>query len=86
MRRVIIALGLALASIGISIGFSAPANATPTPPGPGWVYQQTFGWPEACSSDGFGGRQAGQWVAYFCQEISPPSADAPGLIYLWVAH
>ncbi|HEY3608474.1 MAG TPA: hypothetical protein VGL06_13280 [Pseudonocardiaceae bacterium] len=86
MRRVITALGLALASICVAVGFSAPANATPTPPGPGWTYQATFGWPDACASAGFAGQQAGQWVAYECDEVDAPSWDAPGLIWLFVGH
>ncbi len=86
MRRVLIALGLALAGIGIAVGFSAPANATPTPPGPGWVYQNSFGWPDACSSAGYAGQQAGRWVEYECQEVGAPSWDAPGLFWLWVVY
>jgi hypothetical protein len=87
MRRVIIALGLALASTCVAVGFSAPANATPTPPGPGWTYQASFGWPEGCSSAGYAGQQAGQWVQYECEVVQAPSADEfPGLVWLFVVH
>lgn len=87
-RRISIALGLALATAAAVVGLSAPANASSQafPVYPGYVLYQTFGWPEACSSDGYAGQQSGQWKAYFCDEVSPPSAYGPGLINLYVSH
>jgi hypothetical protein len=87
-RRISIALGLALAATFAVAGLSAPANASSQafPVYPGYVLYQTFGWPEACSSDGYAGQQSGQWKAYFCDEVDPPSYDAPGLINLYVSY
>lgn len=94
MRRIPIALGLALAGAIAAVGFAAPASSAAstatihpaTTPGPPWVLYKTFGWPDACSSAGYAGEQSGQWVEYLCDEISPPSWDAPGIVDLYVVY
>lgn len=83
MKRIAIAAGVLLASAAAVAGLGAPANATNTPPPP-WVLYQSFNWPDACSSAGYAGEQAGRWTDYLCDEIQAPSGDGPGLVDLYV--
>lgn len=81
MRRTLTALGLAaLVGTGATVGLAAPAHAD------GYVLYKTFGWPDACSSAGYAGQQSGQWKYYYCDIVSYPTYDAPGLVYLYVSY
>lgn len=85
MLRIRTGLGLAaLAGIGATVGLSAPAHASAARPA-AYVLYKSFGWPDACSSAGYAGQQAGQWVSYYCATIAPASWDAAGLYDLYVA-
>jgi hypothetical protein len=87
MRRTRTALGLvALAGITASVGLAAPAHAATVRPDSGYVLYKSYGWPDACSSAGYAGEQAGQWVSYYCDTIDPASWDAPGLYDLYVEY
>ena len=76
------------AAAALMLGLATPANASAirpqTPPSPPWVAYQDFGFPDACNSAGYYYEQKGIITDYLCDEISPPSADAPGLTVLYV--
>jgi hypothetical protein len=71
---------LALTSIVATVGLTAPAHAS------SYVLYKSFGWGDACTSAGYAGEQAGQWVAYYCDTIAPSSWDGPGLYDLYVLY
>jgi hypothetical protein len=81
MRTIKIALGLALASIFAVIGLTAPASAQTT------VFYKSFGFLEACNNVGFGGVTNHQWIAYYCDTVSPGVPNmSPGVYNLYVTY
>lgn len=86
MRRFSVALGLALACSCAAVGLGAPAQAAATPLTGGYVLYKSYGWGDECSSAGYAGEQAGQWVSYYCDTVSPSGVDGPGLYDLYVSY
>jgi hypothetical protein len=82
-RRISVTLGLLAASVCAVVGLSVPANAVTGP-----VLYRTFNFPDACSSAGYAGQQSGQWVSYYCTQLSAagPGDSWPGLYDLYVTY
>jgi len=81
MRIIKIALGLLLASIFAVVGLSVPASAQTT------VFYKSFGFLEACNNVGFEGVTNHQWIAYYCDTVSPGVPNMyPGVYNLYVTY
>lgn len=91
MKRIPLAPTLAVTSVIAMAGLAAPAASAATTPSAapaatGYVLYASYGWGDECSSSGYAGEQAGKWVSYYCDEISPSSWDAGGLYDLYVLY
>jgi hypothetical protein len=81
MRSIRILLWFALASIFAVVGLSAPASAQTT------VFYKSFGFLEACNNVGFTGVTNHQWIAYYCDTVSPGVPNVyPGVYNLYVTY
>lgn len=77
----------AAAAVLLALSGAAQAAASPqTPPSPPWVAYKKYGSPDACNSAGSYYEQQGVIIEYVCDEVQPPSWDAPGLTVLYVIY
>jgi hypothetical protein len=83
-KRLLASLALTAASVVTALTLGSPAaQATGYP---GYVKYGTYNWREQCNNISYEGLAAHRWQFSYCDEISPSTANTPGLYFLWVAY